>query len=706
MIEDLRKRARRLDSGPVWTVVAVVTALIARVARTPRWYMRAGYAQEKRGRPERARSAYGRAVGMAGALPDWSLRLGGLQESAGDLAVARTTYRSAIRAHSSHSGAYERLASTFELEEDWQGVVACLREAVEAGADTPKIFEQLGLAYERLGARSAALRAYEGALDGPSDPGPAVGRRLASLLAEVGQWDRARSVLEANLVRHPRDLRSHRSLAEIAYRSWRWNGYFEGELDDLGGMRFRSLTELSDDLRCRDETLRIACQGMEHAALGQLSSSARVFLGDLRWEAGYLAGALAAYERSVSDAETSTGRWVFKALHRRQFRLERAHHAAGNARVDDPLFDSRIEFGGDEVPVGEKPAGLFDASLGFSGLRVEGFLTNRGVPAVEILLDGTVVRTLNVDEEPFFPEFSIIIRRPALELFPPKAELTMRTVSGATLVAAGRAKGYALAFPRSTGEFLAIIEAGGKLDKKGVISPSEEETRTRQDGYLELYDRVRAFFDEQIGTPLFVVYGTLLGLVRDGDFIPGDDDFDAAYISRETDPLAVKEETKQIVLRMVQAGFTVSFNRRGKLFRAQHPDVGGVDLHLDLRPMFFDEGRVWVHNFASFPCGIDDFLPVGTEQLRGHDVYVPRRPEVFLMGHYGPGWKVPDPSFTYHASEIDPAITDKLDKLLITPREYREMQDYLSSPEGRRPKMGRLVSVGSEPLYPLDNFVT
>src|SRR5690606_35133412 len=170
-----------------------------------------------------------------------------------------------------------------------------------------------------------------------------------------------------------------------------------------------------------------------------------------------------------------------------------------------------------------------------------------------------------------------------------------------------------------------------------------------------------------------LMYGTLLGFYRDGDFIPGDDDFDCGYISDRTDPVSVKEETKDIIVELIRAGFTVSFNRRGRLFRVQTERTGQAGLHLDVRPLWFQDGRVWLHNHCSFPATRDDFLPPEEGSFRGVRVLIPHRTEVFLRGHYGPGWKVPDPGFTYYLSDIDPAILDNLAKALITVREYREL---------------------------------
>src|SRR5690606_13278080 len=110
----------------------------------------------------------------------------------------------------------------------------------------------------------------------------------------------------------------------------------------------------------------------------------------------------------------------------------------------------------------------------------------------------------------------------------------------------------------------------------------------------------------------------------------------------------------------------------------------------------------WLHNHCSFPARREDFLPVADRRFRDTTVRVPRDTEKFLRGHYGPGWTVPDPGFSYHLSEIDPAVLENLSRALIGVREYRELAERVRREVGDSPRSARLVSIGSQDLYPLD----
>ena len=227
-----------------------------------------------------------------------------------------------------------------------------------------------------------------------------------------------------------------------------------------------------------------------------------------------------------------------------------------------------------------------------------------------------------------------------------------------------------------------------------------------QERYLEIYARVRDFFEQSYGRSVFLMYGTLLGYYREGDFIPGDDDFDAGFISDKSDPQSVKEETFDIIVDLVRAGFTVSFNRRGRLMRVQLERGPADGAHVDLRPLWFQDCNLWVHNHVCLPLSRDDFVPVVEGTLRGETIYAPCNTESFLRSHYGPGWSTPDPGFIYYPSEVDPAVRRNLSRALITVREHHELVARIEQECADSPSAGRYVSIGSQDLYPLENYIS
>jgi hypothetical protein len=527
---------------------------------------------------------------------------------------------------------------------------------------------------------------------------PAVWRlRLAELHDRIGQWDEAQRVLRENVAQHPDHAASHRMLGEISLKLAYWGGAFHGTAAGRSAGVFRFDRHFDTDAA-------LARQALERAAgLEPARTSWRAALAEARLADGDPKGAIALLESAVRDAQESTGRWVLIAKQRWQFEVESIHHRIGAPRVEDPLFECSAE---PDESAGDGPiAGLFSVRTNFAGIAVTGIVTGEDCERVEILLDGVPLRALKVGGDGYFPEFKLEIRRATLASFPKRAVMEVRTPDGTRLRTPGGAERLHLCVPHGSGGLMDILATGSTLDKKGMISPSLEETRLRQERYLQIYDKVRDFFESEFGRPLFLLYGTLLGYHREGDFIAGDDDFDAGYVSEATDPVSVKQEAKRIIVALVKAGFTVSVNRKGRPFRVQLEREANDGFHLDLRPVWFQDGRVWLHNHCSYPARRDEFLPVAEGELRGTRVFVPRDTEAFLRGHYGPGWKVPDPGFQYYTSEIDPAITANLSKALLTVRECTELTERLHREVDGSLDAGRFVSVGSQDLYPLEDFL-
>jgi tetratricopeptide (TPR) repeat protein len=608
-------------------------------------------------------------------VPDsWLLDLGRALRETGDLKAAATVTRASI-----HDGASRRQLETLAKIEDDLGMLANaieLRERIarEHGSHDPRARYLLAHSYQK-----------------------------------AGHWRDAALALLDNIVDHPRHAASFRVLAMVARSMATWNGTFVNALANPAEGMFEfgdTFPKRADSPITASDPAEIAVQAMTRAAdLQPQRANWQVALGDALALAGRPAEAVRHYAAAVQNADASNERWALPAKQRWQFHLEHARHAAGRPHVQDPLF--YVEF----TPAGRPPAGqhavpgLFLARLTYMGLAIEGVVLESRHSAVELYLNGQLLRVVNVTQLDYLRQFSVTIKRNAFDRFPTESVVEVRTLDGETLPGPGGAPSLAIRAPHGDGTILTIIEQGGKLDKKGEIRPSAQDMRRRQDRDLEIYSSVREFFEHRLRRSLFLLYGTLLGYHRDGDLIPGDDDFDAGYVSDHHDPVAVKEETKEIIIQLVRAGFTVSFNRKGRLFRIQleRTEVNGC--HVDIHPIWFQHGNVWIHNVVSMPSTRDDFLPTVHGQLRGVLVSAPRRAEIFLRGNYGPGWTTPDPGFRYYPSEVDPAVMRNLERALISVSEYRELASRIEREVGNDPRAGHLVSLGSQNLYPLDEFI-
>ncbi len=379
--------------------------------------------------------------------------------------------------------------------------------------------------------------------------------------------------------------------------------------------------------------------------------------------------------------------------------------AAGEG-LDDPLFACRIEQG-QSLPDDDLPAairGRFALEFGYFGLKVTATLhARRGADPetlprrLDICLDDRVLRSERLTFRRGRAVILFTVKRRTLGVFPVLSRLSLRAEGGGTIPFGARAAAALVHVPHGQGQIGALLDQGGPLDKKGNLRQPPEVLHARQQEYLALYARANAVFQAEFGRPLFLVCGTLLGQHREGDFIPGDDDFDVGYVSEATTPAAVKAESIALIERLVARGLIVGMNRAGKALRLSDA-LSGPDLHLDITPVFsLADGHVWLHKLARLPLDLEGFRQTRPARLRETEVQVPASAEAFLRAYYGPGWQVPDPAFTYTGAAVPPQVREGLAAICLTPAEQRALQSRLDAAG----LPGAFVPVRFQRLYPL-----
>jgi hypothetical protein len=532
---------------------------------------------------------------------------------------------------------------------------------------------------------------------------------LAAAAGEVavGRWADAAEQLQGLTRTHADAALAHRELARSALELATWGASAVGAGPSGGPERLVSLDELAaarPESQVLHDPIGVGRAAMERAVeLRPRSEAWLAPLAELREAAGDLDGAINAYERAVEASETSRSSWVVRSRHLWQFQLERARHQAGSGRVEDPLFAASVDPDPGSSP-GDLTVGIFRARFTHQGLNVGGWVVDPDVETLELALAGTVLRRVNVGQGALRGS-DTLLQRGVLDVGPPLARLTVTTLDGRRLATAGRAGAVTVSLPSASGELDDLLATGVTVDKKGALTPTEGCAAARQDDHLRLYRAVRTFFADVLGRDLFVLYGTLLGVHREGELIRGDDDFDCGYVSDAGHPLAVKAEAVGVIEQLVRSGFDVSFNRRGRLFRVHRRDIGDAALHLDVHPIWFEGPQLYLHNRHRFPATVDDLLPTQEQVLRGGTVLVPHRPEVVLERLYGPRWRTPDPGYVDDATGTDPEVMARLAEALLTPDEYRELATRLAEPARAHREQGRLVSIAAQSLYPLDAFI-
>jgi SAM-dependent methyltransferase len=273
----------------------------------------------------------------------------------------------------------------------------------------------------------------------------------------------------------------------------------------------------------------------------------------------------------------------------------------------------------------------------------------RTAGAFDVLFDGEPVWSFTLDGSHRARGYLVRWPRALRRFLDGYADITLREVGPAhgtepRVINIGRVRFG------SGAEQIRLVDAHDRpvvIDKWGIMQrpfSSRGEEVTQQLG--ECTRQVIEVLREDCGIDAWLAFGTLLGAARAGRAIGHDSDSDLLYLSEKETPAEINREIYGIQRAFARRGLATTL-KSGSFVTVLFPGPDGAPLGIDVYACFYVDGVL--HETATLrePIPREAILPLSTMEFEGLALPAPADPPTLLAASYGPGWRVPDPSFRH-----------------------------------------------------------
>lgn len=214
------------------------------------------------------------------------------------------------------------------------------------------------------------------------------------------------------------------------------------------------------------------------------------------------------------------------------------------------------------------------------------------------------------------------------------------------------------------------------IDKWGLLQrPFSGRDAGVVEQMVDITDQILDVMRTECGLEGWIAFGTLLGAAREGAVIGHDSDIDLAYLSDQPSPAQMAAELFGVARALRRHGLKV-ISKSGAFLTVVFASPDGGQSSIDLYTCFYVGATLYETATVRRPVPRSAVLPLTELEFEGRMLPAPADPDAMLTASYGPGWRVPDPSFRH---EPGPEITERFDGWFSSVmRQRRDWERFLA----------------------------